>query len=151
MKGTAWLRTVWAFDDIDGAEKAIETLKNLQQQQLITVQDAAIVTMGGREEEAQDAAAEQPRRRGALGGAFGMLFAPLPHPAARRGDQRLSGAIAGSMADVGIDDKFIDQVKQQVTPGTSALFVLTSDAVQDRVREGFKGTQGELIASNLDG
>ena len=61
-----------------------------------------------------------------------------------------TGAIAGSMADVGIDDKFINQVKQQVTPGTSALFLLTSDAVQDRVRDAFKDTPpAELIASNL--
>jgi uncharacterized membrane protein len=53
------------------------------------------------------------------------------------------------MSDVGIDDKFIDGVKQQVTPGSSALFVLTSDAVRDRVKDAFQGTQAKLIASNL--
>ena len=60
------------------------------------------------------------------------------------------GALAGSMSDVGIDDKFINSVKQRVTPGTSALFLLTSEAVMDRVKEGFGGAEsGELIASNL--
>ena len=59
------------------------------------------------------------------------------------------GALTGSMADVGIDDKFINGVKQRVTPGTSALFLLTSDAVVDRVKEVFAGTSAELIASNL--
>ena len=59
------------------------------------------------------------------------------------------GALTGSMADVGIDDKFIDGVKQRVTPGTSALFLLTSDAVVDRVKEAFAGSNAELIASNL--
>lgn len=59
------------------------------------------------------------------------------------------GALTGSMADVGIDDKFIDGVKQRVTPGTSALFLLTSDAVVDRVKEAFQGADAELISSNL--
>ena len=40
-----------------------------------------------------------------------------------------AGALGGSLADVGIDDDFIAAVKAKVTPGTSALFVLTSDAV----------------------
>lgn len=38
---------------------------------------------------------------------------------------------------------------QKVTEGTSALFLLTSDAVMDRVHAAFEGQQMELIASNL--
>ena len=53
------------------------------------------------------------------------------------------------MADYGIDDDFIKSCCDQVTEGTSALFLLTSDAVQDKVAEELKGTQFELIASNL--
>jgi uncharacterized membrane protein len=53
------------------------------------------------------------------------------------------------MTDVGIDDDFIATVRQRVTPGTSALFVMTSDAVQDRVQEAFEGQNMELIATNL--
>ena len=53
------------------------------------------------------------------------------------------------MSDVGIDDKFINGVKQRVTPGTSALFLLTSDVVEDRVKAELSGTKAELIASNL--
>jgi hypothetical protein len=32
-----------------------------------------------------------------------------------------AGALAGSMSDVGIDDKFIKQVGESITPGTAAL------------------------------
>jgi uncharacterized membrane protein len=59
------------------------------------------------------------------------------------------GAVAGSLSDVGISDAFIDDVRKQVTPGTSALFVLSSDAVRERVREAFRDNPGELIATNL--
>jgi uncharacterized membrane protein len=143
--------TVWAFDDVGGADRAIETLKNLQQQQLINIQDAAVVRWEVDKKKPKTRQLNNLAGVGALGGAFwGMLFGLLfliPLLGAAIG--AAAGAISGSMADVGIDDKFIDQVKRQVTPGTSALFVLTSDAVQDRVREAFQDTRAELIASNL--
>ena len=37
----------------------------------------------------------------------------------------------------------------KVTPGTSALFALTSGAVQDKVADEFRGTEAELIRTNL--
>ena len=53
------------------------------------------------------------------------------------------------MADVGISNAFIDSVRQKVTPGTSALFLLSSDAVIDRVKSEFAGSEAELISTNL--
>jgi uncharacterized membrane protein len=40
-------------------------------------------------------------------------------------------------------------VRDEVTPGTSALFVLTSDVVVDKVRDAFIGENPELIFTNL--
>jgi uncharacterized membrane protein len=62
-----------------------------------------------------------------------------------------SGALFGSLSDVGISNDFINNVREKVTPGTSALFLLSSDAVQDRVRDEFKGTRAELMSTNLSG
>ena len=53
------------------------------------------------------------------------------------------------MADVGIDDDFIDSVRSEVQPGTSALFVMTSDAVQDKVRAAFSEEKPTLLHTNL--
>ncbi|MCW2549532.1 MAG: hypothetical protein JWN96_3992, partial [Mycobacterium sp.] len=36
--------TVWKFSDAGGAEKALETLKDLQKESLIDVCDAAVVS-----------------------------------------------------------------------------------------------------------
>jgi uncharacterized membrane protein len=60
-----------------------------------------------------------------------------------------AGALTGSMADVGIDDDFIKRVREQVTPGTSALFLLSSGAVLDKVKDAFDGMNIELIQTNL--
>ena len=41
-------------------------------------------------------------------------------------------------------------MRDQVTPGTSALFVMTSDAVVDKVQASLRGPRaGELIFTNL--
>ena len=55
------------------------------------------------------------------------------------------------MTDVGIDDNFIKQVRDKVTPGTSALFLYTANAVTDKILDEFKDQRGhmELIQSNL--
>src|SRR5215207_4477707 len=99
--------TVWAFDDVGGADKAIATLKNLQQQQLINVQDAAIVTWEVGKKKPKTRQLNNLAGAGALGGAFwGMLFGLLfliPLLGAAIG--AATGALAGSLADVGIDDK----------------------------------------------
>ena len=48
------------------------------------------------------------------------------------------GALAGSLADVGIGDESIREIREQVTPGTSALFLMTycHDALNLPRREG---------------
>jgi uncharacterized membrane protein len=53
------------------------------------------------------------------------------------------------MTDVGINDDFIKSVRSKVTEGTSALFLMTSGAVRDKVAEAARGMNFEIIASNL--
>ena len=143
--------TVLKFSEADGADRMISRLEDLQKQQLIKVHDAAIVSW--------PEGSRKPRTRnlsnlvgmGALDGAFwGMLFGLIffvPLLGAAVG--AAMGAMSGSMADVGIDDDFIREVRDKVTEGTSALFLLTSDAVMDRVKEAVEGMQFEIIATNL--
>jgi len=143
--------TVWKFPTADGAARAEETLKDLQRQELIQIHDAAIVSYpeGARKPKTRQLAGLT--GAGALGGAFwGMLFGliffiPLLGLAIGAG----IGALTGSMADVGIDDAFIKRMRDEIQPGTSALFVLSSGAVVDRVREAFQGQELVLVESNL--
>jgi uncharacterized membrane protein len=143
--------TVWKFDDADGADHALGTLERLRRQELITIHDAAIVTWP---EERKKPKTEQLHSLvgvGALGGAFwGLLFGLIflvPLLGAAVG--AATGAFAGALTDVGIDDGFIKEVRETVTPGTSALFLMTSDAVIDKVRDEFRGTHATLIHTNL--
>ena len=57
--------------------------------------------------------------------------------------------MSGAFADVGIDDDFVEQVRDRVTEGTSALFLLSSGAVVDRVKEAVEDIDFDLITTNL--
>src|SRR3954449_5936652 len=143
--------TVWKFPTVNGAAIAENTLKDLQRKELIQIHDAAMVTF--------PEGAKKPKTRqlnnltgaGALGGAFwGMLFGliflvPLLGMAIGAG----MGALTGSMSDVGIDDAFIRRMREEIAPGTSALFVLSSGAVVDKVKEAFEGQPMVLVETNL--
>jgi uncharacterized membrane protein len=59
------------------------------------------------------------------------------------------GVWSTSIIDMGISDKFIDEVKQKVTPGTSALFLLTDDTVVAEIENALKDLNAHLVASNL--
>jgi uncharacterized membrane protein len=139
------------FPTVDGADRALAILEDLQKQRLITLHDAAVVTWPPDKKQPKTRQANSLVGAGALGGMFwGMLFGLLffvPFLGAAIGAG--IGALTGALTDVGIDDKFIDNVKQNVKPGTSALFVLTSDAVVERVAAAFKGVQGEIVSTNL--
>jgi uncharacterized membrane protein len=145
--------SVWKFDTADGAERAQDALVALQKQELIQLGDAATVSWepGAKKPKIRQAASTT--AGGALGGAFwGLLFGLLffvPLLGAAIG--AATGALTGALTDVGIDDDFIRSVRDKVTPGTSALFVLTSGAVLDKVHAALReqGIHGELLQTNL--
>ena len=142
---------VLKFDSPIGAEQMLEKVKFMQKMQLITLQDAAIVTWSEGKKSPKTKQMVSMAGLGALDGAFwGMLFGLLFFaPWFGLAVGAAFGALGGKMADYGIDDDFIKSVRDQITEGTSGLFLLTSQAVRDKVVEALKGEEFELIASNL--
>ena len=50
---------------------------------------------------------------------------------------------------MGIHEDFIKSIRSKVTEETSVLFLMTSDAVEDRVIEAMKHSKFEILATNL--
>ena len=142
---------VFKFPTAEGAGTMLSTLESLQKQQLIQINDGAILTW--------PAGASKPKTKqlanmtgvGALGGAFwGMLFGLLFFvPFFGLAVGAAVGALMGHFAHYGIDESFINQVRSKITPGTSALFLLETGAVVDKVAEAVKDQQFEIIQTNL--
>ncbi|NMF81920.1 DUF1269 domain-containing protein [Nodosilinea sp. P-1105] len=144
--------TVWKFDTADGAENALEKLKGLTKQELIQVLDAAVVTWPTGRKKPKTYQAVSTVGVGALGGAFwGMLFGLIfLVPLFGMIVGATAGALSGKFTDYGIDDDFIKELRDKVTEGTSALFLLTGQVTVDKVSAAFSDSEkGELIQSNL--
>ncbi|GHO90728.1 membrane protein [Reticulibacter mediterranei] len=132
------------------AENIVSTIRQLQSQRLITMEDAALATVdtNGKPKIRQ---AHDLVGAGAMGGAFwgmlvGLLFlSPLLGAAIGAG----AGALVGKMSDVGIDDNFIKQVGNAIHPGEAALFLLTRNEVADKVLPALRQHQFEVIQTSL--
>ena len=143
--------SVLKFPTADGAKQMENTLLGLQKQQLITIQDAAIVTWPQGKKQPKTEQLHSLAGSGAMMGAFwGMLFGLIFFiPFFGLAVGAAMGALAGKFSDYGIDDNFIKQTREKVTEGTSALFLLTSGAVMDKIVEAVKGQKFEIISTNL--
>lgn len=143
--------TVWKFDTADGAEQALAKLTDLQKQKLIEIQDAAIVTWPSGKKKPKTRQAVNLAGLGALDGAFwGLLFGLIFFvPIFGMAVGAAMGALSGHFSDYGIDDEFIKDVRDNVTEGTSALFLLTQQVTLDKVQEAFAGQDLTLLRSNL--
>lgn len=145
--------TVLEFDTPSGADRMIHALADLQQQRLITVLDAAMVSWPEGAKKPKTQQLHNLAASGALGGAFwGLLFGLIFFvPLFGMAVGAAFGALSGAMGDVGIDDGFIKRVRDEVKPGSSALFLLSAGAVPDRLAEEVRnrGLNFKLVSSNL--
>jgi uncharacterized membrane protein len=144
--------SVLKFNDPYGADRVLIALQGLQEREMITLEDAAVVSWPQGNKKPKTRQLYGTAGAGALGGAFwGFLFGLIffvPFLGAAIGAGM--GALSGSMTDVGIDEDFIKQVREKVTEGTSALFALTSGTTApDKVIDELKQYDFEIISTNL--
>jgi uncharacterized membrane protein len=59
------------------------------------------------------------------------------------------GALFGHLGEKAIDKEFQSQVRDQVQPGTSALFMIIEQATPDKAIEALKGYGGTVIKTSL--
>lgn len=141
---------VFAFSNDKGASEMDEAIKKLQKEQLITLDDAAIVV---RKQDGKVKVKQAMNLVGAgtLGGAFwGMLigllfFAPWLGLAIGA----ITGAITGKLTDYGIDDDFIHEVAETIEPGGSGLFLLISKWTEDKVLDELSRFNPKIVRTSL--
>jgi len=143
--------TVWKFDSPEGADEASSILHGSASEGAIRIVDTAVVSWPEGAAKPTTRRGHQDEWRGSGWGAFwglllgSLFFAPVLGAAAGAA----IGAASKAMAAVGIDSDQLDRIRAGVTPGSSALFVVTEDGDLDKVGERFHGVHGTLVATNL--
>jgi uncharacterized membrane protein len=142
--------SVLKLDDPYGTNRVLIALRGLRERWMITLVDAALVSwpQGNKRSKTRKPHSTVGAGWGAFWGfLLGMLFLiPLLRAAMGAG----MGAISGFLADVGIDDHFVKQVREKVAEGTSALLALTSGATApNKVIDKLKQYDFEIVSTNL--
>jgi uncharacterized membrane protein len=116
--------TAWRFTGTEGADEAVLRLKQLDAQELIDVQDVAVLRWPhyASQPTAQEHVTDEASR-------VSSLVSKLRHAS--------------------IDGSMIETVKGDMVPGTSVLMLLSSDAAVDTVARAFEGQAMELVRSDL--
>ena len=140
--------SVLKFDDPGGAYRGLIALQGLQQREMITLEDATVVSWPEGNKKPKASQLHGTSDVGAISDAFwGFLIGVIFFvPSLGIG----TGALRSPLADVGIDNDFISQVRAKVTEGTSALFALTSGVTSlDEVVDELKAYDFEIISTSL--
>jgi uncharacterized membrane protein len=118
--------TAWKFPSATGADKAFETLQDLARQELIDLLDAVVICWA--EHSSKPETKPETSRL---------------HPAGSPDDEE------GSELGLALGVEYFRALSANITVGTSALFALTSEPRMREVAEAFRGTEAELLATNL--
>ena len=140
--------SVLKFDDPGGAYRVLIALQGMQERQMITLEGATVVSWPEGNKKPKASQIHGTSDVGAISDAFwGFLIGVIFFvPSLGVG----SGALRSPLAEVGIDDDFIGQVRERVTEGTSALFALTSGVTAlDEVVDQLKAYDFEIISTSL--
>jgi len=162
---------VLGFDGASTAETVMGSIADMQQRGLIELEDAVVASRASHTDQVHMVAAgagtsssmlmqrhsaapqveitQTDSRRGrtaAKGAGIGLLAGwliggPIGGLAV--------GAVIGALRDRGIDDKFIQQLSEQLQPDSSAVFLLVSRADTDKVLEEMRAYKGRVIHTEI--
>ncbi len=116
--------TAWRFSGTEGADAAVLRLQQLNSQEVMDVQDIAVLRW--------------------------PQYASGPQVQEHVTDEgSKASSLAKRIRKAGIDGALLQAVKDDMQLGTSALVVLSADAAIDSVAKAFEGQAMELIRSDL--
>ncbi len=141
---------VLGYQDARTAEQAMNEVQRLQKDYMIQLDQIAVV------EEDKDGkfhthSPASPTAAGTTWGAFwGLLFGMLffvPFIGLALGGAM--GALFGGMAKAGMDKEWLERVRDVLKPGTSALFMVIEKVTPDKVIDGLRRYDGQVLRTSL--
>lgn len=141
------------FHDESAAFEMRAALAKMQNQYLLEMEDAVVVTRDLQGKTKLHQAASLTAAGAATGAFWGMLigllfFAPFLGAAVGAG----AGALSGKLTKLGLDNKMAKDIGAELTPGSSALFVLLRKVTPDKVLDGLKqfAGRGRVFQTSLN-
>ncbi|MCB0047703.1 MAG: DUF1269 domain-containing protein [Caldilineaceae bacterium] len=142
---------VITFDNAEDADEVRTTIRQEQNQDLISLDDSAVVV---RDEDGKVHVKNEMDRGvkvGAVGGGIiGLLIGGIFFPLTGLLAGVLGGMGVGALSGLGIQKSFVKEVSDSLQPGTSALFLIVRQANADAVVAALKPYKGKVLQTTLD-
>ena len=141
---------VMSFNSAATAEEVRDKVRQLQKAGLISLSDAAVISKDGEGKISVNNEVSRETKVGAgvgavLGGILGFVF-----PVAGIVIGAAGGAAVGALVGNGVDRKFVEDVQNSLTPGSSALFLVIRSGDAAALRGTLEPYEGTLIQTTLD-
>ncbi|MEA2577585.1 MAG: hypothetical protein QOD78_1173 [Chloroflexota bacterium] len=141
---------VIGFEHVDDARTAMQRLRELERAGRVRFEDTAIIErdLDGKAHVRNEVSGTTETAAligAALGGVFSFVF-----PIAGIALGAALGAAIGAAMGTGVSPDFVEDVKNTLTPGRSALFLVVKEADADAVTAALRDFEGDLLQTTLD-
>ena len=142
---------VITFEEPEEAHQVLESLRDEERDHQISLDDTAVVVKGEDGSVEVDNEVDRGIKIGALGGGLlGLLIGFLVGgPLVSLALGAIAGALGGDLANLGIDQRFINDVTEDLAPGSSALFLMARDADPEATVAALEPFEGKVYYSYL--
>jgi uncharacterized membrane protein len=116
---------VITFDNPDEALKVRESLKKMEGEGYLKLDDSAVVVKEADGKVHLKNEMDRGTQAGAIGGSMvGLLIGSIMFPVAGLVLGALGGGLVGHLFDKGVDQQFVKDVTEKMAPGSSAIFFI---------------------------
>ncbi|GEB56189.1 DUF1269 domain-containing protein [Streptomyces gardneri] len=141
---------VIGYDDTDVADRAFETVRELQRDYVVHLNGLAVVEVdedGRTHVDSDSRVVGTSTTTGAVWGAiFGLLFL-VPGVGLLTG--AAIGGLVGRLSRFGIDDRFRQQVGNLLKPGSAAVVIMASKVTDDKFTTAMQQHGGTVLKTSL--
>lgn len=138
------------FDDPDQAGQVRQALREQEKRGLIKMEDAEVVVRDAEGKIERKGETDRGVKIGAVGGGLlGLMLGMVFFPIAGLLVGAVGGALVGKSLGLGVDKKFVKDVGDALTPGTSALFIIVREANARALFGAIEPFQGTLLQTTL--
>ena len=141
---------VIAFNDPDEAGKVRKTLSSIEHSGHLSLDDSAIVVKDEDGKVHLKNEVDRGVKIGAVGGSvLGLLIGSVFFPIGGLVLGALGGALLGKMADMGVSQKFVKEVADELQPGSSAIFFIVRGDDPNPTVAALRQYEGKVLQTTL--
>jgi uncharacterized membrane protein len=142
---------VITFEDENQALAVLKSLKNLQHEDMLKLDDAAVIVKDkDGKVQVKNMTESNVKGGAAIGGLIGLALGSILFPVAGIALGAAGGALVGKTLGDGVDKKFVKEVTEAIKPGNSAILFLVGHENAGMLIAALEPYNGKIYQSSFD-